>query len=340
MTTWLVKAGNEGVSADKFLTQSKVAVGWHSSEDFPTSGSWEDFRAEVKRRLPPEYNERRVGSAAGQLWSFVRSMVVGDFVITPAKTSRKVLIGRVTGDYEYDPAFDEGLPRTRDIKWFHPVEWDSIASDLRNAFTVWQTIVKPGKDFSQVIQAAQSANPPSTANPSVVATGPTPSDSGTEDLSERAEESIRQMLRDMDDVVFQKFVGAIFQAAGFTELFNSAGKGRDGGIDIILSKDPLGAGERIIVQVKHTGAPIGQTELQQLIGTLKHNEYGLMVSLSGINSNAQGYWRENRDRLLNPLEASDLIEILQEHYDELRDEQKALLPLKRVFVPVNLDEEG
>jgi restriction system protein len=339
MATWLIKAGREGVSADSFVAQGKVAIGWNALKDFPTSGDWEAFKAEVKKGLPPEYNEHRVGSAAGQLWSFIRAISVGDFVITPVKRTRKVLVGRVSGDYKYDPTFDEDLPRTRSVTWFNPLPWDSIPSDLRGTFSVWQTIVRAARDFTPVIQAAQNLalSDPAKNQPTTALASP---ESGTEDLAERAEESIRQMLRDMDDIVFQKFVGAIFQAAGFTELYNSAGKGKDGGIDIVLSKDPLGAGDRIIVQVKHTGAPVGQPELQQLIGTLKQNEYGLLVSLTGINSGAQTYWRDNRDRLLIPLEASDLIDILQEHYDQLRDEQKALLPLKRVFVPVILDDEG
>jgi len=339
MTTWLIKAGADGVAADESVAQKKIAVGWDTLKDFPTSGDWETFKAEVRKGLPPEYNEHRVGSAAGQLWSFVRAINVGDFVITPVKRMRKVLVGKIIGDYKYDPDFDQSLPRTRTVTWFSPIPWDSIAPDLRSTFSVWQTIVRPARDFTPVIHAAQNRAPIETPKVQEIPESASP-ESGTEDLVERAEESIRQMLREMDDVVFQKFTGAIFQAAGFTELYNSAGRGRDGGIDIILSKDPLGAGDRIIVQVKHTGAPVGQPELQQLKGTLKENEYGLLVSLTGINANAQTYWRDNRDRLLTPLEASDLIGILQEHYDQLRDEQKALLPLKRVFVPVVINEEG
>ena len=63
-----------------------------------------------------------------------------------------------------------------------------------------------------------------------------------ENLSERAEEAVREKLKKMDPKDFQRIVGAIFKAAGFTELYNSAGAGADGGIDIILSKNPLGAG--------------------------------------------------------------------------------------------------
>ena len=76
------------------------------------------------------------------------------------------------------------------------------------------------------------------------------------------------------------------------------------------------------------------------MGTLKHDEYGLMVGLNGIKSNGQKFWREHRDRLLRPMDAADLIQMLQDNYDRLKDEEKALLPLKRVFVPFNVDEEG
>lgn len=78
---------------------------------------------------------------------------------------------------------------------------------------------------------------------------------------------------------------------------------------------------------------MGQPELQQLLGTLKPNEYELIVSLYGVKSNGQRYWRENRDRLIRPMEATALIQMLQDNYEKLQDEEKALLALKRVFVP-------
>lgn len=341
MATWLVKAGYQGMIADKFRDQKKMAIGWNSLGDFPIGGSWEEFRAEVKKRLPAEYSENKVGSAAGQLWSFARSMQIGDFVITPVKSSREVLVGQVKGDYKYDPAFDTGHPRTRAVQWFSSVPWDTIPSDLRNSFTIWQTIAQPTADFAPLIQAAQSPQKASeileNVDESKSAEIATPE---TENLSERAEEAVRQILKKMGHDDFQRVVGAVFRAAGFTELFNSAGIGADGGIDIILSKNPLGAGERIIVQVKHTGDPVNQPDLQQLLGTLKPNEFGMMVSLNGVKSNGQRFWRENRDRLLRPMDASDLIQMLQENYEKLLDEDKALLPLKRVFVPFSVDEEG
>jgi len=341
VATWLVKAGYQGMIADKFRDKKKIAVGWNVLGDFPVNGDWNTFRAEVKKRLPDDYSEQKVGSAAGQLWSFARAMKQGDFVITPVKNTREVLVGKVTGDYKYDPDFDTGHPRTRSVVWFPPFPWDSIPSDLRNSFTIWQTIARPTADFAPLIEAAQSPHQASeilktieeSANDEIAPTE-------TENLAERAEEAVREKLKKMGHEDFQRIVGAVFKAAGFTELYNSAGIGADGGIDIILSKNPLGAGERVIVQVKHTSDPVGQPDLQQLLGTLKQNEFGLMVGLNGVKSNGQRYWRENRDRLLRPMDATGLIQMLQENYDKLQDEDKALLPLKRVFVPFSLDEEG
>ena len=338
---WLVKAGYQGMIVDKFRENKKIAVGWNTLGDFPIGGDWETFRAEVKKRLPDDYSEQKIGSAAGQLWSFARAMKQGDYVITPIKNTREVLVGKVIGEYKYDPSFDAGHPRTRSVSWFSPIHWDSIPADLRNSFTIWQTIAKPSGDFTPIIEAAQS---PKNAS-EILKTAEEPTNepiatTETENLAERAEEAVRQKLIKMGYDDFQRIVGAVFRAAGFTELLNSAGAGADGGIDIILSKNPLGAGERIIVQVKHTSDSVGQPDLQQLLGTLKQNEYGLMVCLNGVKSNGFKYWRDNRDRLLRPMDATDFIQMLQENYEKLQDGDKALLPLKRVFVPFSLDEEG
>jgi len=339
VTTWLVKAGEQGIIADKFLAKKKIAVAWFDVGDFPITGDWYAFRAEVKKRLPADYSENKVGSAAGQLWAFAREMHPGDYVISPIANLRQVFVGRITGEYKFDPSFDDHHQRTRSVEWFRPVPWDSISDDLRKTFTAWQTIAKPARDFSQVIASAQNPNNVATASHAPPTSGLEVPSTPTENLAESAAESIREMLKKMHFGNFQKMVGAIFQAAGFTELYNSAGKGADGGIDIILSKDPLGAGERIVVQVKHTSEPVTQPDLQKLVGTLKPNEHGLMVSLNGVNSNSDKYWRDNRDRLLRPMEASDVIQMLQDNYEKLRDEHKALIPLKRIYVPFKSDVE-
>ena len=318
---------------------NKIAVSWSELGDFPTDGDWEVFRARVKDLLPPDYSAQRVGAAAGQLWAFIRDMVPGDYVISPVKISREVLVGCVVGDYRYDVAFDGLYSRTRTVDWYAPLAWDKLSGPLRSTFSAWQTISHPSKDFAQVIEQAKNPTLVQLQSGIQELTKLDSTESNDEDLSERAEEAIRQKLLKLSHVDFHRIVGGIFAATGFTVLYDSAGKWRDGGVDIILSKDQLGVGDKIIVQVKHTDSPVGQPELQQLLGTLKPREWGLMVSSRGVNTNSDRYWRDNRDRLLRPLESVDLIKLLQENYEHLADEFKTLLPLKRTYVPFMSESE-
>lgn len=330
---WIVRAGKQAAVISDFLAKGVVAIGWPQSGDFDVKNDWQSFREEVRKHLPEDYSGQRVGAAAGQLWAFIHEIKNGDYVVSPDKHARQVHVGVVAGDYKYDPGFDKEYPRTRKVKWFKPLSWDSLPVKQRQSFTAWQTIHQPESDFSIIVAAAEShkvIEAPDLASEVEEAT--------KEDLSERAEEAIRELLQGIGPEDFQRLTGAVLKAAGFVILLDSAGRGKDGGIDLIVSKDPLGAGEKIIVQVKHQKTSVGSPELQQLVGTLKPNEYGLMVSTGGITPDARKYWREQRDRLLKPLESTHFIELLGDVYEKLDAEFKALLPLKKTYVPVPPDE--
>ncbi|HJX84903.1 MAG TPA: restriction endonuclease [Candidatus Angelobacter sp.] len=330
---WIVRAGKQAEMMSEFLSKGVIAVSWREVGNFEVKEDWPSFREEVKKHLPEGYSGQRVGAAAGQLWAFIHGIQNGDYVVSPDKHARQVHVGVVAGEYKYDPGFDEEYPRVRKVKWIKALDWDSLPTRQRQSFTAWQTIHQPETDFIGIIEAAQSGKVVQIADAL-----DEPEEATKEDLAERAEEAIRELLRGIGYEDFQRLTGAVLKAAGFVILLDSAGRGKDGGIDLIVSKDPLGAGEKIIVQVKHQKGSVGSKELQQLVGTLKPNEYGLMVSTGGITPDAQKYWREQRDRLLKPLEATHFIELLGDVYEKLDSEFKAMLPLKKTYVPVTPDE--
>src|SRR5262249_17352601 len=204
----------------------------------------------------------------------------------------------------------------------------------RQSFTAWQTIHQPEADFLNLITAAETPKPDTIQRP-----GTEPEEIETDNLAERAEEAVGERLRAIGHEDFQRLTGAVLKAAGFVILYDSAGRGKDGGIDLIVSKDPLGAGQKIIVQVKHGQDKVGSKELQQLVGTLKPGEYGLMVTIGGVTPDAFKYWREHRDHLLKPLEAIGFIELLGEVYEKLDSEFKAMLPLKKTYIPITPEED-
>lgn len=153
-----------------------------------------------------------------------------------------------------------------------------------------------------------------------------------EDAKNRGAEGIRQKIFDMNPYAFQDLVAALLGAMGYFTPF-VAPKGRDGGIDIIAYQDPLGAkSPRIKVQVKHrSGTPAAVHELRELIGLLgKAGDIGLFVSSGGFSADAKQLARTTHVHV-ELLDLDRLIELWQDFYDKMNDEQKEHLRLAPVY---------
>ncbi|MDD4287407.1 MAG: Mrr restriction system protein [Candidatus Peribacteraceae bacterium] len=147
----------------------------------------------------------------------------------------------------------------------------------------------------------------------------------------RAREEIAEYIEALNAYDFQDLVAALFRGMGYFTPFE-APKGKDGGIDIVAYKDPLGASPpRIRIQVKHrAGTPVSRAEVGDLISNLKKDgSVGVIVSTGGFSSDALMKIREANEHI----EAIDLdrfITLWEEHYESLSTEDKILLPLKSV----------
>jgi len=113
----------------------------------------------------------------------------------------------------------------------------------------------------------------------------------------------------------------------------SSPRGPDKGVDVIAYPDALGLeSPRIKVQVKHrVGAATGP-EMRQLIGVIKENERGLFVSTGGFTSDARTEATHSA-KPITLLDREDFVQIMLEYYENLESEYKALVPLKRLWVP-------
>lgn len=135
-----------------------------------------------------------------------------------------------------------------------------------------------------------------------------------------------------------KVVDAILRAKGFTTYVSPAGP--DKGVDILASAGTLGFGSpKICVQVKSTDAPVDRTVLDQLGGVMKNfgAEYGLLVSWSGfkssvINEMAKQFFE------IRLWTHKEIIEEFLRHYDQMDNEIKELIPLKKIWVVNNSEE--
>ena len=151
-----------------------------------------------------------------------------------------------------------------------------------------------------------------------------------EELEGRALDDILQYIRNKGPYDFQDMVAALLRAMGYYTPF-IAPKGKDGGVDIIAYLDPLGAKEpRIKVQVKHMpDIAISSKDIQALVGVLKSGDIGLFVTSGRFSNDAVGASRNSKE-FIRILDGKDFIEMWQAYYDKMKDEDKNMLPLKRI----------
>ena len=149
-------------------------------------------------------------------------------------------------------------------------------------------------------------------------------------LESDAREGIRQFIISKSPYEFQDMVAALLRAMDYHTPF-IAPKGKDGGIDIIAYLDPLGAKTpRIKVQVKHKPeTAIGASEVRALSGVLKAGDIALFVTSATYSADARNAASGN-DKFIRLIDGNDFIDMWQKYYDKMTDDDKNMLPLKRI----------
>jgi len=328
-SAWMVRAGNNNELIDVFTGKSLAAVGWSELGNLSDS----DSRDEIKSRYTEAYEKRKKGGVntdTGQLHALVNRMEEGDWVLTYDKDAREYHVGKVSGPYDYEPEGElEDYPHTRPVEW----EDDTIPRDyftnsaqntLGGALTVF-SLDSCRSEIEKLVEGKDvSTNQGEDDEPPFI-----------DEVESRSEELISDIVADIDPFDFEELVAAVLRSMGYTAQTTS--KGPDHGVDIVAHPDTLGFEEpRIKVQVKHTQNSVGNKDVGRFLGIINEEKKGLYVSTGGYTKPAR---REARSRSQNVtlLDRDEFIELLLEHYQELEQEYKAMIPLKRVYIPT---EEG
>lgn len=151
---------------------------------------------------------------------------------------------------------------------------------------------------------------------------------------ENAESMARSEIEDYIDSLgpyeFQDLVAALLRGMGYYTPF-VAPQGKDGGLDILAYRDPLGStAPRLKVQVKHRDQKVNVSEVRELVSLLtKEGDSGLIVSSGGFTSDAEVEIHRS-SRHVEKIGLNDLIEMWSEHYDNMEEEDRRLMPLKRI----------
>jgi restriction system protein len=327
-TIWGIHAGKTGDAESLFLGKKVVALGWEKFGTFDGLKTREDFK-EKYAQVYPEASEQSVATSAGQLYRFVHEMQIGDLVAYPAKKSRQVHIGEVTGVYEYRPTVNSNYPNQRSVKWLEHVPRTKFSQgalyEMGSALSLFQVRNYADEIFAALEGKAPEISPEEEAV-SMVA----------EDIEYQTRDFVlKQLERNLKGLPLEEFVKHLLEKMGYRARLMRA---NEPSVDIIAHKDELGFEPPIIrVQVKSSPGKISDKDVSALYGKVGHEEYGLLITLGEFTSPAWQFATGKGN--LRLIDGNELVDLIFEHYDDFDPRYKGIIPLEKVYIPQSLEGE-
>lgn len=338
MTLWLVRAGRYGERED-FALQNKMAViGWDDLPDLSTIKTRKELSTLLQKTYPDQKSKTLLNWES-QIWGFIHEMQIGDLIALPLKHRSVIVFGEVLGDYRFEQKNPVDARHTRPVKWLTEIPRTQIDQDIRYSLGAAMTVGRIRRNKAEERLRSILAKKDDTSTK--------PTANMVDEAEIEAPFEIEQFARDqISDYINRKFKGhglarlvaALLQAQGYQVRI--APEGPDGGVDIIAGRGALGfEPPRLIVQVKSSDTPVDVSVLRELQGVMSNfnADQGLFVAWGGFKGTvekeaARQYFK------IRLWDADYLVQMIQEHYDQLPDAIQAELPLKRIWTLV-LEEE-
>jgi restriction system protein len=338
---WLVRLGAFGEQEGHALATGELVTGWETADLTPAT-----TREAVLEVLQKDYPDQKPGTL--QNWSAqlnqLRNVIApGDLIVCPMKTTGQIAIGRVVGGYKH-----LGKHPSRIVEWMRSdLPRDKVKQDLLYSMGASQTVCEISRNDAVTRMealAAKGTDPgPSTALPSYAKAKPDnegiEADQGPIDLARVARDQIeRRISAHFAGHAFTQLIAAILRAQGYQTRVSPPGS--DKGIDILAGQGALGFGSpRLVVQVKSGDIVTDQPTLQSLIGCIEDTraDQGLLVSWSGFTAPVRQRLNELYFRV-RIWGREDILNALFSVYDDLPEEIRAELPLRRIWSLVPDDE--
>lgn len=310
----------------------EIAIGWEEMGDLNKLPASRDTFKTTYAKLFPTEKPGAIPVKAGVLYRFSKEMKIGDIVVYPSKNDRMVNIGIVEGDYCFRPEVDKDYPHRRAVKWklHQPRAQFTQAAlyEIGSAITLFQ-VTNNSDEFVAALEgkAFKAADIDETTAAEIAVQA----DESVEDFV------IKRLKNGISAEQFEQFVAELLRSMDYhVRVSRYTG---DGGVDIIAHRDELGFQPPIIkVQCKQTLATIGGPTVQQLLGAIQSNEHALFVTLGDYSSDAVRIERGKSN--LRLIGGSDLVQMILNNYEKFDPRFKALLPLKRSYVPSGLQTDA
>jgi len=345
MALYLVRAGRVGQFESRFIDDNRIYLQWGGlfvGKNIAHIGNYEALKLAALEEAPDE-KPRSIINGVSQINTFVHRIAKGDLIVLPLRHKPAIAVGKVTSDYAFNFANEEGFRHYRDVEWLNPeVSRSVFEQDLLYSFGAFMTICQVQRnDAENRIKALVKAGwQRSNLPPSPPYTSPD-AETGQEfpDLEVLARDQLIALIeRKFKGHAMERLVEGILKAQGYS-TWRTPG-GADGSMDILAAPDSLGFGTpRICVQVKSQDTPVDRPTLDQLRGGMNRSKatHGLLVAWGGFKSSVE---KEVPHQFFEVRlwDKQELIMQLLAIYPKLDEDLRAELPLKRVWMVTLTDE--
>ena len=333
---WGIHAGKTG-DADKIFLDKKnpcVAIGW---EDMGDLSNLANDRELFKKKLVEAYPDTKKGAintVAGMTYRFRHEMQIGEYVIYPSVKDRMVYIGKITGGYKYDPNVSKSYCNIRSVEWLKSIPRTSISQgalyEMGSALSLFQ-VKNYLDDVLKFLNISNGSTPTMVSEDA--------SDDTIDDVFANIEDTtsdfiFKKLYAELKGFAFEPFIAHILNIIGYNTRVTK--KSGDGGVDIVAFKDELGIEPPIIkVQVKCVEGAIGAPAVQALYGNVETGEYGLFITLGDFTKQAGDFAKVKTN--LRLMDGQEVVNIILKNYEKLDSKYKAIIPLKNVYIPTQIE---
>jgi restriction system protein len=144
MALWLFRAGTKGEYEQAFLNENCVYITWpglaHDLSKLLRQRELYDLLLETYPNKKPSV----IRNWTGQVWSAVRVMSKGDYVVLPSKLRpANMHIGQIAGQYSFDPRAKDRFYHYRPVNWIaKDIPRSSLTPSLKRYLSARQTICR------------------------------------------------------------------------------------------------------------------------------------------------------------------------------------------------------
>ena len=324
---WGIHAGRNGEAEPLFEKENVIALGWKKIGNLSRLKTREEFKQQYEQ-VYPQAKAGAIPIHAGILYRFVYEMKNGDVVIFPRKLSREIWIGKVVGEYKYEPQYD--YPHLRKVEWLKKYPRTRFSQgalyEIGSAMTFFQV-----KSFAEEFAAAIEQKEFISVVLEEEAIGLV-----ADDIEQQSRDFVlKQINQKLKGHALAEFVAHLLNLMRYKTKVSEPGPDR--GIDIVAYKDDLGVEPPVIlVQVKSGEGEVNEATVSELYGKVSEKDFGLFVSVGGFNKRAHDFCFGKRN--LKLIDGDELVELVYKYYDRLDGKYKGMFPLRKVYIPETLSE--